>query len=353
MKHAIKQIFIAIIVLSLIKPADIAIAGPRGLDIINLPEWEVSTASQGGRLLLSDSPEMVESDGILYQDKVEGAVRLFYYHVNAASAAKKFDVILENNSNKPVRVTVRQYGMSGPGYAWMAIGKETMAAYLAGSQPYQLDIPPGGAKTLMAQISETAVLPNMLVNGMFDFTADRQVTVKVLMLPMLEDSESFARTAKILEPDRHHLRGTFEGANRQLVADAVYDPAKDGAVAVTLADNRIDCYVEGIDATNGRKVINYGNYGVVYQIALLSKSGGKVAYYLVPRGGDYAGVIGIAHPDVTWSPLPTPLGRVHFGSNKAEDFAFLGTYDSGDPLLLTFSPPGASNLPVKILILPQ
>ena len=43
-----------------------------------LPEWEVTASSYGGTLLLSDSPEMVSADGILYQDTVSGDVRVFF-----------------------------------------------------------------------------------------------------------------------------------------------------------------------------------------------------------------------------------------------------------------------------------
>ena len=35
-----------------------------------------------GTLLLSDSPEYAENDGILYGDMVSGDVRLYFYHVN-------------------------------------------------------------------------------------------------------------------------------------------------------------------------------------------------------------------------------------------------------------------------------
>lgn len=354
MKRIIKQIIFGIMLLAWVVPGSTATAvGPQGLNIDYIPEWEMKLTSQDGKLLFSDSPEMVESDGILYQDKVEGKARLFYYHVNATSVPKQMEVLIENKGNRVAHITVHQYGLGGPSFAWMSVGKETLTSYLTGSQPYQITIPPGGSIPLSASISETAILPNMLISGMFDFTADRPVNVKVMMLPLMEDAEKFARTAKVLAPDQYHLRGTFLGADRKLTAAYTYDPSSDGPVALTLADNQFDRYLVGIDATNGKRVVNYGNYGVVYQLVIPSKEGGKVAYYLVPCGGEYAGAIGINHPDVAWSPVATPMDRVYFGKNKTKDFAFLGTYDTGEPMVFTFSPPGASNLPVRILILPQ
>lgn len=354
MKYIMKLVLaIMVIIITLSQVSIVAAVSPQEVNLETLPEWKVTNSSRGGTLLFSDSPEMVSTTGILYQDKVEGNARLFFYHVNSTRNAKKMDVLLQNTGHEVAHVTVNRYSLGGPGYAWMAVGKEAMASYLSGkSSVYQINIPSGGVVPLSTKISETAVLPNMLINGIFDFVVDRPVIVKVMMRPLFEDSEPFAKTAKILPADQFHLRGTFAGANRQLVPKQTYDPVGDGAVAVTIADNEVDPYLEGIDATDGSKVVNYGNYGVVYQIPFPSQHGGKIAYYLAPLGGEYAGAIGIQHPDVYWSPLATPQGRESFGS-KSGDFAFLGTFDGGDSLTFTFSPPGASNLPVRIVVLPQ
>jgi len=327
--------------------------GVLKMDIDKLPEWQVNNSSLGGKLLLSDSPEMVDSDGILYQDKVTGNVRLFFYHVNASKTAKKMAVVLENKGHEVAHVNVSQASLGGPGYPWLAVGKETMTSYLAGKTSYQISIPPGGVVPLAASISDAAVLPNMLIHGIYDFTVDRLIDVKVMMLPMLEDDVEFSQTARVLPADQWHLRGTFEGANRKISSVHGYDPVLYRGVGITLADNDIDPYLQGIDATDGTKVVNYGNYGVVYQIVPPGKNGWKISYYLVPMGGYYAGAIGIKHPDVKWSPLATPQDRIYFGGDDQKDFAFLGTYDSSESLSFTFSPPGASNLPVKIVILAQ
>ncbi|CUH95950.1 hypothetical protein P22_2038 [Propionispora sp. 2/2-37] len=327
--------------------------GLQGVDVEFLPEWTVIASSDSTKLLLSDSPEMVSEDGILYQDQVEGNARLFFYHVNATAHAKKFDVVIENKGPAAATVTVSRYGLAGPEYGWMKVGKAAQQSYFTSKQSYQIHVPAKGIKSLSPQIGKVAMLSNMLINGIFDISADRPVTVKVMMMPVLEDSDIFAAKAKRLPPDPAYLRGTFTGANRYVKPIKEYDPQEHGVVAITLADNREDRYVRGTDAVNGAEVINYGNYGVAYQIDFPSKSGGRFACYLVPRGGEYAGMIGIQNPGVYWSPLATPQDRVSFGNNKNEDFSFLGTFDSGEPLSFTFSPPGASNLPVKIVIVPQ
>lgn len=354
MNFVIKVVLLIFVIVSAISQTSrVTAIDPQELNIENLPEWRVSSRTFGGTLLLSDSPEMVPTTGILYQDKVLGDARLFFYHVNATGEACKMDVIIENAEQEAAHITVRRSGIAGPGYAWMAVGKAAMTSYLSADKPaYQINIPPGGALPLSYKISNTAVLPNMLINGIYDFTADRPVTVKVLMRPLFEETFSFAKHAQVLSADKYHLRGTFKGADRQLVPEQDYNPVRDGAVAITLADNDIDPYLEGFDAIDQSTVVNYGNYGVVYNILFPSQGKGQLAYYFAPLGGAYAGAVGIKHSDIAWSPRAVPQGQIDFGG-KAGEFAFLGTFDIGDPLAFTFSPAGASNLPVRILVLPQ
>ncbi len=325
-----------------------AAAGPAELDILKLPEWQVTSSSYGGKLLLSDSPEMAAGDGILYQDRVAGDARLFFHHVNATAAPKRLVVLVES-TGPAATVTVHQHGVGGPGYDWMAVGKAAQVAYLAGGDLRQIDVPAGGAATLY----DAAFKPNMLINGIFDFIADRPVTVKVMLVPAGEDAKAFALRARVLPPDGQKLRGTFDGKDRMLVPMKVYNPQDDGPVALTLADNALDQYLEGIDATTGEKVVNYGNYGVVYKLFLPADGQGRTAYYLNPRGGDYAGALGIKYKYVVAPPVPTPAGSTAFGSHKLTDFAHVGTFGGGESLWLMFSPPGASNLPVKLIIVPE
>lgn len=352
MKHITKLLLVVMVIINLGSQNLVLAFQFTDVDIKNLPEWQVANTSLGGTLLLSDSPEMVVRSGILYQDQVEGTSRLFFYHVNATPKPKIMDVLVENKGSQEVHMTVNQFSLGKSGYDWLAVGKETLTSYLGEEAIYQVVIPPGKVRSLAPSISGRPVLPNMLSHGIFDFKVDHPVTVTVLMMPMFEDNMEFYKNARVLPADEWHLRGTFFGANRKITSAVAYDPTLDGPVGLTLADNKIDSYLTGIDALDGTPVVNYGNYGVMYQIVLPSKNKGKIAYYLVPMGGYYAGAMGVNQPDVKET-LAIPKGRTYFGSGAEKEFAFLGVYDSGDPLTFRFSPPGASNLPVKIVILPQ
>lgn len=324
----------------------------KDVDVLKLPEWQVKASHIGGKLLLSDSPEMVTADGIMYQDTVDGEARLFFHHVNATNTPKKIIVLLENSGDTSANITVLQYGLGGPGYDYLAVGKKVQMDYFSGNNLYLVEAPAGGYAQLSTELADAVVAPNMLVNGIYDFKTDRPVKVSVMMLPVDADVKEFVKTAKVLPADKYRLRGTFEGKDRLLTADKAYNPKEDGPVAITLADNKIDKYVTGIDQTDGSMVLNYGNYGVVYKMFIPSSYDGKIAYHLNPRGGEYAGGVGLEYQHQFRTVIPTPEKTTSFGSTE-KDMAYIGTFNGGQSLWLTFSPPGASNLPVKLILAPE
>jgi len=356
LRYIVPALVLVLSVNSLVLAADAGVLPkyPVGkLSVLQLPEWPVNSSAYGGKLLLSDSPEMVTDDGIMYQDTVEGDARLFFHHVNSTSTPKKIIVMLENSGDEPVNITVYQHGLGGPGYDYLAVGKKAQMDYLNGGELYIVEVPAHGTAELAPALSNTVVENNMLVNGIYDFKTDRPVKVSTMMMPVDANVKAFAAQAKVLPADQQRLRGTFEHKDRMLVPDKAYSVKQDGTVVITLADHKIDKYVTGIDATDGSQVLNYGNYGIVYKLYVPSAFDGKVAYHLNPRGGDYAGGIGVRYQNRDHSVVPTPELSTSFGANTEKDIAFIGSFDGGQSVWLTFSPPGASNLPVKLLITPD
>ena len=320
---------------------------------VKLPEWAVDISSSGGKLLLSDSPETVPNDGIMYQDVVTGDTRLFFHHVNGTIEPKKIVVLLENASDKNANVTVYRYGLGGPSLDFLEVGKKVQYDYLKGDDIYLLEVPAGESRSLISSLDESIVEPNMLVNGMYDFKTSGPVNVKVMMMPLNADVQKFAASAQVLPADvaQYRLRGTFAGKDRLVVAGQTYNARYRETVAVTLADNKLDPYVTGIDATDGTPTTNYGNYGVVYNIFIPTMANGKMTYYLNPRGGVYAGWLGVNYRHREVYNVATPATAGTFGTT-VNDGAYIGTYEGGKSLWLTFSPPGASNLPIKLIIGP-
>jgi hypothetical protein len=352
----LQNIFYRMIMILLVLPIGVACAATSAanlpVNLLQAPEWPVAVTSFGGHLLLSDSPETVPADGIMYQDTVNGSARLFFHHVNGTAVPKKIVAVLVNEGSEAANVTVSQYGVAGPSADYMAVGKAAQQEYLSAPELYLLAVPPHGVALLAPVLDVTVVSPNMLVNGIYDFQTDKPLTVKMMMLPVTADVEKAAATATVLPSDMYRLRGTFDGPDRLLVPEKAYDPKQDGVLALTLADNQVDRYQRGIDATDGSAVINYGNYGVVYKLYIPSAFGSDLQVFLNPRGGDFAGALGVKYKYQVEAPLPVPLNAASFGS-KVSDLSKVGTFASGQSLWLTFSPPGASNLPVRLIFAPR
>ncbi|MCE5285973.1 MAG: copper amine oxidase [Pelosinus sp.] len=315
---------------------------------LEYPEWSVRISPYGGKLILSDSPETAPEDGILYQDTVSGNVRVFMYHVNGTTTPKRILATLENPGTEPVHITIYKEGYSGPSKNYMDVGKTAQQNYLDNAGIRQIELAPKEIKVIDDKLKDIKVMTNALVNGIYDFTTDAPVTVKVMMLPMHTDIADFARSAKIQPNDQTKLRGTFDGMDRLVLPDNLYRD-EDGPVAIILADNEKDKYVTGIDATDGSAAINYGNYGVFYHLFLPTDSSSNIYYFLNPRGGEYAGTLGIKYRHQKPYSLFTPDGRLSLGSDSAYS-TYLGSFDGQESLWFTFSPPGASNLPVRLII---
>jgi hypothetical protein len=326
---------------------------PR-VDFAETPEWSLTGTQFGGKLLLSDSPETVNTDGIMYEDTVSGDVRLFFHHVNGTKEPKKIFVLLENAGKSEADISVYHYGFSGPGSDYGAVGKAAQQDYLAnGHSSYDVTIPAGQKDYLWSAQKSMIVRPDELINGIFDFKISQPVKLKVVMVP-IDYNEQTLRNLKVLDNDVTALRGTFEGRDKLLLPYDVYNPSKDGVVAITLADNNIDHYAVGTDMTTGKPVMNYGNYGVMYRIFIPSLDDNqKFKGYLNPMGGEYGGALGIKYDHKILDPLLTPSGTIMFGANTITAVSPIGSYDSGKSLWFTFSPPGASNLPVRLLFVPE
>ena len=118
--------------------------------------------------------------------------------------------------------------------------------------------------------------------------------------------------------------------------------------------------------------MNYGNYGILYQINIPTAGRENTRYLLSPLGGVYAGAVR-AESGGKRALVQTPATRAYFGDQtlpeteqvaqareegllfltQYTELADLGTYTSAQPVSFEYSPPGASNLPVNIILMPE
>ena len=318
-----------------------------------LPEWPVNASEAGGRLILSDSPEDVAQEGILYRDSVKGNVRLFFHHFNAMPEKKRIVALLTNKGKEPAKVEVLRYGISRPDVDLLRAGRSIQGDYLRGDRSHKLEVAPGKSALLPSGGGTQPLPPQMLLTGMIDFRVDQELQLVVAAIPEQGDLAALVASYPVLPPvsGKPHLRGSFSHNERLLLGRRPYNPIADGPVAITIGDGEIDPFLAGLDATNGQTVRNYGNYGLVYRILIPSAGTGKIRCYLNPRGGVYAGWAAVKTKTMH-TLVGTPGKTLYFGEGTLADFELLAEFSAGDSLWVTLSPPGSSNLPVRLMLVP-
>ncbi len=319
---------------------------------IPLPQLSMRSIDKKGSLIFSDSPETVLEDGILYEDTVKGRCRLYYYHVNGTATPKKVVVLLQNNTNKNTDYTIIRSANAGPSKNYFYVGKTSQENYLVPQTELHQKLAAGKTTILNQSTQNKPLTKDELVCGIYDLTFNNPTKIIVAMMPVNADPVRFIRTAHILPPDSHKLRGTFPVIDRTIIPKKNYNPAQDGTVNFVLGDNILDKYLTGKDATTGEKTINYGNYGVLYYINIPMRGTGYVNYSLTPLGGVYSGCVGVRINDSDKMQLIGTPGHKMFFGKQYGDIANLGTYNMRDKVLFIFSPPGASNLPISITVGP-
>ena len=316
-----------------------------------LPEWPVTTSEAGGLFIFSDSPEEFFSEGILYQDQVKGDARLFFHHVNGTQEKKRVVVVLTNHGNTAAKVEVVRYGVSKPEYDYLRAGRDIQADYFRGGKPFRLQIAAKSSVLLQEQKTVPVLPPTTILTGMIDFNSDQSLQLTVAAIAEQGDPLTLVKKLPVLPPGDPHLRGTFQRADRLMLGKRPYHPGEDGAVSVTLGDGELDQFLTGRDATNRLAVTNAGNYGVVYRVLLPTTGKGKIRCYFNPRGGVYAGWLRVKTKSESRM-VGTPSRGGFFGHETLADFELLAEFMAGESLWVTFSPPGASNLPVRLLLMP-
>ena len=328
---------------------------------------EVETVDTGGTLLFSDSPEYVKEPGILYTDVVKGDARVFYYHLNDTKKPYKVAVVLESVGGQYAVVRVTRRAVAAPSENYFEVGKGLQEAYFADNQATEkMYIGPDDRRLLLEEMDKTIVKPGELVSGMVDFSVTAPVRVSVLFYPTGKDPLKYVVEADVLPADEHRLRGTFVGMDRILRLKHSYRPDDDGLACIILADGERDAYREGVDATDGSLATNSGNYGMLYRLELPVR--GKTRFLMSPMGGLYAGVVRAESERSGSQLISVPSRSFFFGESTVHppftkegmstllttaDIADLGVFPAKPRTFFDFSPPGASNLPVMLILAPE
>lgn len=319
----------------------------------------MSTALDTGTLLFSDSPEYVTEDGILYGDKVTGDVRVYFYHVNQSSIPKKVVVMAYNPSDEPVSIILRGYQYTKPSTSYYLVGKQLSTMYYEGDTPInRVTVAPHGYTLVGSRLNGVAVQPDELFSGIVDMTVPISMYISTLMMPMDTDPVAFIQQQKYLPSDNVKLRGTFRGKDRSLRTLVPYAPS-DGVGYIKIGDGIDDRFLRGRDVMDNRESENTGNYGVDYSIAIRTKGDGPIHMYFNPQGGEYAGVAELIYADPSGKTagdkkiVSLPREKLSMGLGDPYAIQYVDTFNAGTNVTVHIMPPGAANLPVRIILVPD
>lgn len=268
---------------------------------------DYTVVDTGAKLLMSNSPESVSQKGILYQDTVQGAGRILYHHKNIFSDQtenKRLVVVIENKNEKPITVVKRRQGVRGPSEDVLYIGAHTLMDFLNQDfyQEYYL-LP--GEKQYFQDTGNRQWYKGNTVSGMIELYSNEEVHITVAVIGEHNGIHDLAQLP-ILPKDGIHTRGSFENADRYYQLNISNDqPYK---LMLGLPANGMEEWLVGYDALTGERVVNKGNYGMLYALRLNVKEDtgvlfnvrsniykGAISYtgnraYLMPENGFVTGV---------------------------------------------------------------
>lgn len=331
-----------------------------------------SLVSQTDTLLLSDSPEYVGPvGGTLSAGTINGNGRIYFYHVNEMDQPHKIAIVLENQTaySNTVHVMRQLKSVATPDY--FAAGRDLSRKDLEhpldespNARPlYSLSIPPQGRQLIFTDLENTPVYQDALFTGIVDIKTEAPIFARVMMLPMGMDAVDASHWAKNLPIDEIQLRGTYTGSKRNMEVTTPFDTALGGAF-VEIGNDKEDAFINGVDEMQSKAFVrDRGNYGVSYTLKIPTKGNEPFRLYFNPLGGPYSGSFTVkalhqqgAHrgqTDTRTYHIGGADGITALGDGTILDSRLMGNYNAGDLLTLNFMPAGASNLPIRFLLIPE
>ena len=349
----------------------------RDIDLQSIGYFQFSPlpptlVAQTDTLLLSDSPEYVGPvGGTLSAGTINGNGRIYFYHVNEMDQPHKIAIVLENQTAYPNTVHVMRQLKSVATPDYFAAGRDLSRKEL--EQPlnespnarplYSLSIPPQGRKLIFSDLEQTPVYQDALFTGIVDIKTEAPVFARVMMLPMGMDAVDASHWAKNLPIDEIQLRGTYTGSKRNMEVTTPFDTALGGAF-VEIGNDREDMFINGVDEMQNKAFVrDRGNYGVSYTLKIPTKGNEPFRLYFNPLGGPYSGSFTVkalhqqgarrGQTDTRTYHIGGADGISALGDGTILDSRIMGNYNAGDLLTLNFMPAGASNLPIRFLLIPE
>lgn len=309
---------------------------------------------QPNRLLVSDYPERLSANGVLFTARLDRtqAQRFLYYHYNPATEpGRRILLKARNSGNAPATVQMIE-GSAGPGVNEMEVGHLSTKRFLVRETRNEgrvTSIAPGATVNLVdhplpPQMVVSAILQLRLVTG---DPLDLALIAQDAMAP----TDQSIDTTQLLAGGAPHARGVYP-------------------VPTFFFERTYDVDGEDLDITIGQLPLPNlrqgealsGDYGVEQAVTVVIQNNARgsraVALYANPRGGRATGTFIIdgtlvqAHALAAFSRFKIWQERINAGTFRRIKIVTMPEGGSSYPLRLTFAPddgsvpPGAPGSPI-------
>ena len=294
-----------------------------------------------GILWVSDSPEIVYTDGILYEGKFNGDGRVLLHHINGYDEIygtdKKLVVVAQNTSNEPISVRVGHMTIKGPNPDVLYLGQQVLFDYWKSTSSNEVILQPGEKMTIYSSESKNW-LKDYAISGMMDLETSGEIKLTTAAMDR-DKTIDYIPSLPYLDKGIH-IRGTFEGTVKYYdVEIEKHEPTK---IIIGETD---DEWVKGIDDITGEPSQNKGNFGVTYRLTLTAKE--DTGIFLNPRADVFRGAI-------KWVDTGTYLApKDGFFTGQNRKAILLGVIKKGETRILEYMLPNGSSAPVLLGFVPK
>ena len=375
----------------------------------------VKTVKEMDILLLSDSPEYIKEPGIVAAGTLHGKSRIYFYHVNERTEPMKVGILLENKGNAPAFVEIERAIYEKPSPDYFKVGRELSKKEMATAEldlgawaQEGVNIPvrskvtkkeikqqkerlvqsrkiklkqmeeeikkdttsrtislvsqdtdakefvlrPGEVRSIFTELEKVLMKQDDLFSGIIDFSTSESVYASVAVMEP-KSTVTYGLPLLPIHPiDDVELRGTYEGMRRFHVVEPKFN-SDAGPASFEIANDREDAFISGIDETSHNQLVkNKGNYGISNVYVLHTEGNTPYALYFNPLGGAFSGTFRITSSKGVHT-YDVPVKGPYLGHQTIYDTQLLDVFDKPEDLLLEYMSPGASNLPVRFLLIPQ
>lgn len=311
----------------------------KGINYLNYKDVVVTEKTDvPGTLIMSDSPEVVKGEGILYKDKLKGKGRLLVHHISAipdTTKTQRLALILRNETQEPITVTLSNKAIKGPVADTLRAGQVALEAYYKGSAPETIKLAPGESQ----YIYDKNWLNNQCITAHIDIESSGEVTFITAAL----NGDQTLKDIDLLTyypADGAHYSGTYDkiAFNYSIVLDGKESEK------LNIGIPNSGEWVVGYDQRTMGYVENAGNFGVSYYLKVTATE--DTGVILNNRGGTFKGAI-------KWNNEVYNMPLEGTFSGTTTKAVTVGTIRKGETVTIEYMLPNGSAAPTLIGFIPK